>query len=211
MRGLIPISWTNDNEQPREWRKLLQVLGAPNVNASRPGAIQPNDKVTVTKDVEVSENFQDEELEEDYWQFLLESINDQTCTPIIGPGIYSETFPFKSLIQDWSASIEYPFSDVKSLPLAAQFRSLKFGAIEPKGKIIKRIEQLAVPDFTNLNEPHQILASLPLPYYITTNYDDFIFKALQFHKKNPRRDLCRWDDPLNCEQYPFLKLVIFRI
>ncbi|MFT2011002.1 TIR domain-containing protein [Pontibacter sp. 13R65] len=198
IRGLIPINWTNQKDQAREWRKLLTTLGATNINVTPPGAIQPKD------DSNTIERFKNEDepedLEDEDWEFLLDRINEQSCTPIIGPGIYSETFPYTGLVQEWSGSPEYPFADLRSLTLAAQFRSLTWGSIEPKSKIVKRLGELAAPNFTNPDEPHRILASLPLPYYITTNYDDFVFKALQFCNKQPRRDLCRWDDPLRCEE-----------
>lgn len=206
IRGLIPIDWTNQNSHTREWRKLLRVLGAVNVDAPRPGAIQP------TESALSSEHYRDDEpddeaedLDEEDWQFLLERINDQNCTPIIGPGIYSDIFPFKSLIQDWSRHPRYPFTDLSNLTLAAQFRSVFWDSIDPKNKIIKRLTELATPNFGNANEPHRILANLPLRYYITTNYDDFMFKALQFRNKQPRRDMCRWDDPQRCEELSIFK------
>ena len=34
------------------------------------------------------------------------------------------------------------------------------------------------PDFRAPSEPHAVLADLPLPIYMTTNYDDFMVKAL---------------------------------
>lgn len=39
IRGLIPIDWTNPTDRIREWRKLLQVLGAKNLNAPDPESI----------------------------------------------------------------------------------------------------------------------------------------------------------------------------
>jgi hypothetical protein len=40
MRGLIPAIWTDPNEHQREWKRLLQVLGAPHLDAQPPGSIQ---------------------------------------------------------------------------------------------------------------------------------------------------------------------------
>src|SRR5262249_37493496 len=39
LRGLIPTDWTEPKNHSREWRKLLQVLAAPNQNAPEPSAI----------------------------------------------------------------------------------------------------------------------------------------------------------------------------
>jgi hypothetical protein len=203
---LIPISWTNPNDYAREWRKLLRTVGARNLDIPHPGAIQPKDKSRVVEHSREAEAEDEaEDLDEEDWEFLLERINDQNCTPIIGPGIYSNILPFGSLIQDWSRHPKYPFTDLSNLTLAAQFRSVFWDSIDPKNKIIKRLAELPAPDFTNSKEPHRILASLPLRYYITTNYDDFIFKALQFRNKQPRRDMCRWDDPQRCEELSIFK------
>ena len=38
-----------------------------------------------------------------------------------------------------------------------------------------------------------LLAELPLPIYMTTNYDDFMFRALLARKKNVQKELCRWN------------------
>lgn len=41
-------------------------------------------------------------------------------------------------------------------------------------------------------DPHRVLASLPLPIYITTNCDDLLFDALTEAGKDPQREFCRW-------------------
>ena len=44
----------------------------------------------------------------------------------------------------------------------------------PKQEMIKELQQRLPPDFSNPDQPHRILANLPLPVYLTTNYDDFM-------------------------------------
>jgi hypothetical protein len=44
------------------------------------------------------------------------------------------------------------------------------------------------PRFENLDKPHCV-ADLDLPIYITTNYDDFMLKALEAVGKHPIREL----------------------
>lgn len=206
IRGLIPIDWTNPNNHTREWRKLLRVLGATTLEVPRPSVIQPSDGPKAI-DSRPANEIDDEagDMTEEDWDFLLERISDGNFTPIIGPGIYSDTFPFNSLILDWSRDPKFPFTDLTNLTLAAQFRAVFWDSIDPKSKIIKRLAEVPAPDFEQQNEPHRILATLPLRYYITTNYDDFIFKALQFRHKQPRRDMCRWDDPQRCEELSIFK------
>jgi hypothetical protein len=205
IKDLIPINWTNPNHHPREWRKLLRVLEAAKPESPRPGVVQPQDDSRLVDNHVEEDEEEVEEIGEEEWEFLLERINDQNCTPILGPGIYSDMFPFKSLIQDWSRHPNFPFADLSNLTLAAQFRAVSWGSIEPKNKIIKRLAELTSPDFTAPKEPHRILAGLPLRYYITTNYDDYMFKALQFCDKQPRRDMCRWDDTQHCEELSIFK------
>ncbi|MGB8508672.1 MAG: TIR domain-containing protein, partial [Pyrinomonadaceae bacterium] len=40
IRGLISVDWTVDENQQREWEKLLRTLDATNFNATRPGPLQ---------------------------------------------------------------------------------------------------------------------------------------------------------------------------
>jgi hypothetical protein len=58
----------------------------------------------------------------------------------------------------------------------------------------------------NESEPHRVLASLPLPVYITTNYDRVLEDALADVelrpgvRKDPRFDLCRWNEEVDWER-----------
>ena len=48
-----------------------------------------------------------------------------------------------------------------------------------------------------------MLADLPLPVYMTTNYDDFMVQALKRCYRDPRRELCRWNESLDGEESVF--------
>jgi hypothetical protein len=65
--------------------------------------------------------------------------------------------------------------------------------LRPKFDIKVRFEKAKPPDFTKPDEPHSVLAALPIPVYITTNYDEFLFQALRNQKKEPKRELCQWN------------------
>ncbi len=64
-------------------------------------------------------------------------------------------------------------------------------------------ELLAPVDWSELvaddpNEPHQILAQLDLPLYLTTNLDTFMVKALAAcPHKEPAWEICRWNETLD--------------
>jgi hypothetical protein len=46
------------------------------------------------------------------------------------------------------------------------------------------------------DDPHAVLAGLPLDVYITANPDNLMFDALKDAGKNPHREFCRWKDTL---------------
>jgi hypothetical protein len=58
--------------------------------------------------------------------------------------------------------------------------------------MLEELRPIKPPNFTETDEPHALLADLPLPVYITTNYDDFMVQALKNRGKDPKRELCRW-------------------
>ncbi len=39
-----------------------------------------------------------------------------------------------------------------------------------------------------------MLADLPLPVYVTTNYDDLMVRALKSRGKTPIQEICRWNE-----------------
>ena len=66
--------------------------------------------------------------------------------------------------------------------------------MHPKDALIDRFQGIAPPDFSQPDEPHGVLAGLPLPIYITTNYDSFMAEALKSRNKDVRREFCRWNN-----------------
>ena len=55
-------------------------------------------------------------------------------------------------------------------------------------------------DFNDPDEPLNVLAKLPLSVYLTTNYDDLLFNAINHHGiatgRRAEREICRWNDNL---------------
>ena len=60
-------------------------------------------------------------------------------------------------------------------------------------KIKEKLKEVAPSYFDNPDEPHRVLADLPLPVYITTNYDDLMEQALKSRGKTPIQEICRWN------------------
>jgi hypothetical protein len=133
-------------------------------------------------------------LEDREWNSLLCRIKARKCTPFLGAGACAGFIPLGSEIaQEWARDYGYPLSDPWNLPRVAQFLAIKHDPMFPKDEIVSRFQTVVPPDFDAPGEPHGVLAELPLPIYITTNYDDFMTRALRSRHRNPRRELCRWN------------------
>jgi hypothetical protein len=136
-------------------------------------------------------------LTDDDWHLLLHRIKQGKCTPVIGPGACYGVLPFEfEMAREWTLKYDYQTDDSKDLEEVAQFLSLKFDPIFPKKLIQERFGNAKSPDFTDPNEPHTVLAALPLTVYITTNYDDYMVRALKAQDKDPQRKLCRWNEQI---------------
>jgi hypothetical protein len=131
---------------------------------------------------------------------LLDRIKEGKCTPFLGAGASYGVLPLGSdIAQEWATAEGYPLDDNSDLASVAQFLAVKYDAIRPKDMLIRRFATPSLPDFSNPYEPHRLLADLPLPVYITTNYDDFMVQALRRAEyapgfnKAPAREVCRWN------------------
>jgi hypothetical protein len=133
-------------------------------------------------------------LEDRDWDSLLRRIKAGNCTPFLGAGACAGFIPLGSEIaQEWARDYGYPLSDPWDLARVAQFLVIKRDPMFPKDEIVSRFQTVVPPDFDAPGEPHGVLADLPLPIYITTNYDDFMTRALRSRHRNPSRELCRWN------------------
>jgi SIR2-like protein len=142
-------------------------------------------------------------LEERTWSILLRAIKGQRCTPFLGAEVAFGDYPVRSEIaREWATKYGYPLQDAGDLARVAQFIATENDPLFPKDEIINRFKAIQSPDLTNPDEPHRVLADLPLPVYITTNYDDSMMRALgnkyvgdtEVPHKDPRRELCRWNE-----------------
>jgi len=134
-------------------------------------------------------------LEERDWDLLLRRTKAGKCTPFLGAGACCGALPLGSEIaQEWAQKHCYPLKDSSDLVRVAQFLAVHYDPMFPKEHILDQLfENIEPPDFTEPDEPHGVLADLPLPIYMTTNYDDFMVRALKSRNKDPKRELCRWN------------------
>lgn len=132
------------------------------------------------------------------WLFLLKAIELGKCTPFLGAGACHGYIPLGAEVaQEWAKTHKYPLKgDANDLAKVSQFVATEYHPLYPKDAMMERLSGVIPPDFSELDEPHGLLADLPLPIYITTNYDDFMFRALVSRSRNPRREICRWNSLL---------------
>ncbi len=140
-------------------------------------------------------------LDEKDWDLLLRRIKDGKCTPFLGAGACSQKIPVGSQIaNEWAKEYDYPMEDSDDLTRVAQFVAVITDAMTPKEEMCKKIKEklkeVAQKYFETPDELHGVLADLPLPVYITTNYDDFMVQALKNRGKTPIQEICRWNKSL---------------
>jgi hypothetical protein len=129
------------------------------------------------------------------WELLLKRIKDGKCTPFLGAGACHPKLPIGAEIaQEWVQKYAYPVKDERDLVRVAQFLAVKYDSMYPKEQLLERLfGNVPLLNVKDPDEPHCVLADLPLPVYLTTNYDDFIMQALKSRNKEPKRELCRWN------------------
>jgi hypothetical protein len=137
-------------------------------------------------------------LKEKDWQILLNRISDGRCTPFLGAGASSGALPLGSQIAEkWAQEYGYPLEDSRNLARVAQFLAVEHDPLFPKEEFVKLIQGASPPDFWEWDEPHAMLAELPLPVYMTTNYDDYMVQALRSRRKDVKQDVCYWNALMN--------------
>jgi hypothetical protein len=139
------------------------------------------------------------------WELLISRIKKGLCTPFLGAGVCAGILPTGTeLARQWAAKFEYPLTGCADLIKVAQYVAQKYDSVTPKEEIQTWLSTQGHPDFENPDEPHRFLAELPLPIYITTNYDNFMFQALKAtRRKEPKRDFSRWYESSKSERSVF--------
>lgn len=143
-------------------------------------------------------------LTEKNWRVILGAIEDRRCTPFLGAGVNYGILPLGAQIaNEWANADAYPMTSRDDLSGVAQFLAIKYkSGTYPKRQMLKRLRLEAQPDFSHVGDNRlaclRTLANLPLPVYLTTNYDDLLGNALRTAtpRKNPRREFCKWHDGL---------------
>jgi hypothetical protein len=130
----------------------------------------------------------------------------------------------REIAQRWAETYRYPMAphERESLPQVAQYLAINQYARAPYDELEEYLESemkhkfrdIFPKDFqnsrpslnelvqqvgawqreNNANEPHKILAQLPLPIYVTTNVDNMLPEALTEAGKDPQVVICPWNE-----------------
>jgi hypothetical protein len=151
------------------------------------------------------------ELDENDWTKLIDRLATGKCTVALGRGACASSPPeggdpavgkfaypmHAERCRQWAAEVGYPFSNPDEFDRVAQFVSIDNDRLAPKEFIEGLFQNASPPDFSRENEPHRVLAELPIPIYLTTNLDSFLSQALQ---RKPEKDaflrICPWNKHL---------------
>jgi hypothetical protein len=160
-----------------------------------------------------------------FWTGLIKYIQRGKCTPIIGPRARGRWLPSPvEIALKWAQEHGYPFSDKTNPSRIAQYMAISQGEHFPIYELIddllaafaEKVPTALRPADTfdtlsgladaigwqpltaeDPNEVHRVLASLDLPLYLTTNFDNFLCEALEAQGKQPVREICRWNEALD--------------
>jgi len=160
-----------------------------------------------------------------FWKGLIKNIKNGKCTPIVGPRVRGRWIPTPSEIASrWADEYGYPYSDRHDLTQVIEYIAVSQGEDFPRYELLDAMKHAfneRLPDrlrpeveYETLaelveavgwkaltaddpNEVHKVLASLNLPLYLTTNYDNFLAQALAAQGKRPSREICRWNELLD--------------
>jgi hypothetical protein len=135
------------------------------------------------------------------WTDLLYSIKEKKCIPFIGQEASLQWFnELNDLSSNWAKEYQYPLNNYNDLSSVSNFLAIENGNnIVPKNDLSRILSKIKPPDFSQEeydNTPYSVLSKLPLPIYITTNYDHFMEAALISRGRQPVSDFCRWSDYL---------------
>jgi hypothetical protein len=133
-------------------------------------------------------------VDETDWERLTAQLSRGHCTPFLGAGACAGTLPAAAEMSSaWASKYNYPFLDHHDLARVMQYISItKRDPVFVKEEVCEDFAGKPPPPFGIPSEPHALLAEFPIRVFITTNYDDFLMKALAWAGKRPKSAICPW-------------------
>jgi hypothetical protein len=133
-----------------------------------------------------------------YWAEIVDRINDHEATPFLGAAVSRDVLPdARELAEELADEYErttkkrYPFKERDDLMKVAQYWAVMVDNPAPKRAVRRIFARREPPDFKG-TRTHAMLAELDCPVYLTTNYDDYMERALTAHGRAPVTEICRW-------------------
>lgn len=130
-------------------------------------------------------------MAEEHWQTLLSRIRAGRCTPLLGAGVGS--FAPAQIARTWAAQYGYPLQDRDNLAHVSKYIAItSSNSMTPKkmlSNLVKKLPRDAELPQTNLQ---RVLAHLPLPIYLTTNYDTILEQVLKEKGRHPISEAYQW-------------------
>lgn len=158
------------------------------------------------------------------WPALLTGIEENNLVPFLGPDVpRGSLLSGGDIAAHWIRGYDgFPLDKRTDLPAVADFVEMKEGPLFPHRQLPKLlidgllerqnvaerkvfqglrlsevIDRMSQAHFdSDQDEPHRILAELPLSIYVTTNCDSFMTAALRWRRRNPKRHSCLWREDL---------------
>jgi hypothetical protein len=136
----------------------------------------------------------EQDWDERDWDRLVEQIREGDCTPFLGAGACSGVLPMGAdLGRSWADHYRYPFANESHLHEVMQYATIvEEDPVTVKRRVTRELTEMGEPDYADPAEPHALLARFPIKVYLTTNYDDFMTRALQRERKQPVTAVCPW-------------------
>lgn len=149
-------------------------------------------------------------LSETQWETLLESINGDWCTPILGPEVNTGALlKREQLARELCRKPHdqfYPLGAEQDLVQVSQYLSVTVPHPDVwRKRIAREIQEAANTLSASAAETHRILAELKLSVYVTTNPDRVMTQALRIRKAKVQEELCPWNEPIqskNSDRFP---------
>lgn len=127
-------------------------------------------------------------MSDDDWDLLVMRIRDQHCLPFLGAGVSIGSGPDPGLptgaqlAQSLAEDCKYPGADKWDLFRVCQYYSV---ARDAHAMRVAIRQKLRVPG-VQPTPVHRLLAQLPFPWVLTTNFDSLMERAFEGAGKNPR-------------------------
>ncbi|WP_214104792.1 SIR2 family NAD-dependent protein deacylase [Acrocarpospora catenulata] len=126
-------------------------------------------------------------MDEPDWERLVWQLRNGQCTPFVGGGAAAGLLPTGAELSHLFAErYDYPFSDRHDLPRVIEYAE---SVVRDRVYLREEISRLFSSSLVLQNDAsrvHGTIARLPVPVYITTNFDDLLARALREQGKSPR-------------------------